>query len=296
MSMPAKPITITGRQAAAGGAAVALLAVAGFVGHLVAQPSAPLTPNCAVKAGASAATIQTAVNACTTVSLAAGTYALTNHITVNHAETISGAGPTLTHLIQHARVNIFQVNVAGVTIENMDVNTAQFNPGVPPVLKDPVPGTIFSGKSHTSILNLDSEAGTGFGFRLTGPNPCQSQQISGDVIQNVSSTNTGGGGFTAMDFDCMSSGTITNVVIHGDYIALYESSNVTVNGLTYFEGPYEQGKCGVDVYVTGPAVNDLIENVVTHNGGVHSGGISHGPITNLRVVNETRIGGCTNGL
>ncbi len=164
----AKPTVVkpSGRAAAAG---VGLVLLAGLIGHFVLQPSSStrivqVRLQCALLPGATAATIQAAVNACTTVSLAAGTYTLTNHITVNHAETISGAGPTLTHLIQHARVNIFQINVAGVTIENMDVNTAQFNPGIPPVLKDPVPGTIFSGKSHTSILNLTSEAGTGFGF------------------------------------------------------------------------------------------------------------------------------------
>ena len=288
---PYKPPPTTTQQKAVGGIVAALLVVAGFIGHAILQ-SAP--PNCSVKAGASAATIQTAVNACTTVTLGAGTYALTAHVVVNHAETISGAGSTLTHLIQHARVNIFQITAPGVTIENMDVNTAQFNPGVPPIQKDPVPGTIFSAQSHTSIINLSSEAGTGFGFRLTGPNPCQNHQTSGDLIQNVTSTNTGTGGFTAMDFDCMSSGTITNVTIHGDYIALYQSSGVTLNGLVYTQGPYESGKCGTDVFVTGPANGDVIENVVSHNGGVKATTTRFGSVTNLKVINETKA--CTNGL
>lgn len=302
MSTPTR-ITITGRQAGTAGAAVVLLAAAGFVGHALLPNTTtvqlkPSSKVCAVTS-VSTASIQAAVKSCANggiVTIPVGTFALNGNVAINSPETVEGAGAMLTHLIQHARTNIFQITAVGVTIEDLDVNTAQFNPGVPPILKDPVPGTIFSSKSNTHILNLNSESGTGFGFRLTGPNPCQSQQISGDVIANVSSTNTGTGGFTAMDFDCMSSGTITNVTIHGDYIALYESSAITINGLTYFQGPYESGKCGADVYVTGPAVNDLIENVVTHNGGVHSGGTSHGPITNLRVVNEVRIGACTNGL
>lgn len=300
----APKFVVTPKQLLAVGGAVVLLAAAGFIGHAVLAPSPqivqlkPSAKVCAVTT-VSTASIQAAVKSCANggiVTIPKGTFALNGNVIVNSPETVEGAGATSTFLVQHARTNIFQITAPGVTIEDLDVNTATFNPGVPPILKNPVPGTIFSAQSNTHILNLDSESGTGFGFRLTGPNPCQSQQISGDVIQNVSSTNTGTGGFTAMDFDCMSSGTITNVTIHGDYIALYESSHVTINGLVYYQGPYESGKCGADVYVTGPAVNDLIENVVTHNGGVHSGGTSNGAITGLRVVNETRIGGCTNGL
>jgi hypothetical protein len=291
MATPTR-VTITGRQAAAGAVAAAALVIAGFVGHSILQPAKPVPPQCALKAGASAATIQTAVNVCTTVSLAAGTYALTAHIVLSRGVTISGAGPTLTFLVQHAAVNIFQVTAPGVTIENMNVNTATFNPGVPPVQKSPVPGTIFSAQNNTHILNLDSESGTGFGFRLTGPNPCQDHKVSGDEIENVSSTNTGGGGFTAMDFDCMSNGLIENVVIHGDYIALYESSGVTVNGEVSTPGPFN-GKCTAPVFVSGPADNDTLENITSNGGKVIAKGSVRGPVTNLVQKNIVVLGkGC----
>jgi hypothetical protein len=227
------------------------------------------------------------------VALAAGTYSLTAHIVLSHAnETISGAGPTLTNLVQHARVNIFQITAPGVTIENLNVNTATFNPGIPPILKNPVPGTIFSAQDNTHILDIDSEAGTGFGFRLTGPNPCQNHTVSGDVVENTMSTNTGDGGFTAIDMDCLSSGLAQNDIIHGDYMALYQSSGVTVNGLIVTPGPFES-HCGAPIYVTGPAANDKLENVLSHGGHIIAKSSSHGAVTNLSEINDTLAPGDT---
>jgi hypothetical protein len=229
--------------------------------------------------------LQAAVDAGGTVTISAGTCALSNHIVVSKAgTTVEGAGPTSTFLVQHSRVNIFQIVAPGVTIEDMNVDTATFNPGVPPIQKNPVPGTIFSAQSNTSVINLDSEAGTGFGMRLTGPNPCQNHLVSGDVVSNVSSTNTGTGGFTALDMDCLSSGTASDVTIHGDYLALYQSSNVTITDLTVTPGPYEQ-KCGAPLYVTGPANGDSAINVFSYGGHIITHGTRFGNVTNFTVTN-----------
>src|SRR4029077_15872718 len=222
---------------------------------------------------------------------------LTNHVAVNQPVTISGAGETATFLIQDARINIFQVTANNVTIENMDLNPALHNPGVPPILKNPVPGTIFSNGLNTHIINLSSEAGTGFGMRFTKGSPCSSYMDSGTVITHVSSNNTGTGGFTALDIDCTNGAVLTDVTMHGDYVALFMDTNVVLNGEEYFAGPYEQGKCGNDWYVSGPSSNIQISNVVTHNGKGHVT-TGKGPVTGLVITNETFAPGdtCTNGL
>jgi hypothetical protein len=246
-----------------------------------------------------AASIQAAVNNCAggTITLPAGTFNLTNHVAVNQPVTITGAGQTSTFLVQTAAINIFQVTANNVTIENMDINTATHNPGVPPIQKSPVPGTIFSSGLNTHVTNLSSEAGTGFGMRFTKGPTCSTFPDSGTVITNVTSTNTGTGGFTALDIDCTNGASLSNVTIHGDYIALYEDEHVTINGEDYTAGPYESGKCGNDWYVSGPASNILVENVVTHNGKGKSVS-GKGPVTNLTITNETYAAGdtCTNGL
>jgi hypothetical protein len=291
------PLSPRQKQVGVGGAIAALVSAGFLIGHFATAPG----HTCLVAAGVSAAKIQAAVNDCAsggTVQLEAGTYALDNHIVVRSAETISGAGPQQTFLVQKARVNIWQISSDHVTIENMSLDTGTANPGVPPVQGDPVPGVLFSDHSYTSVINIKAKAGTGFGMRLTGPNPCQNHLVHDDIVSNVDMTNTGTGGFTALDLDCLSSGTATGITVHGDYIAEYQSDNVILNGLTYFAGPYENGKCGNDVYVTGPANGDVIENVVTHNGKVVTHSTRFGDVANLKIINEAYAPGdsCTNGL
>jgi hypothetical protein len=300
-------LTTTQRKVAVGSVVVLIAVVAVFLGHLIVQPSAPgssvpvLQPSppsssvptltgktCPVAAGASTATIQAAVNSCAggMVDLAAGMYPLTDRVVIRSSEMITGAGPTLTFLVQHARKNIFQIEAAGVTVKSMNLNTATFNPGVPPIRKDPVPSVLFSAQSHTSIIDVTAEAGTGFGMRLTGPNPCDTFQTTGTIVSNVNVTNTGTGGFAALDVDCTNGATITNVVIHGDYLALYQDENVVVNGLTVTPGPYEQ-QCGAPVYVTGPSNHIVLENVLSHGGGIITHGTKNGEVTTLTEVNDT---------
>jgi hypothetical protein len=300
-------LTTTRRKVAVGGVAALLAVAAGFVGHLLLQPSAPgaaipilASPSpsssipkltgkiCPVVARASAATIQAAVNSCAdgTVDLAAGFYALTDHVVVSSSEVITGAGPTLTFLVQHARMNIFRISAPGVTVESMNLNTATFNPGRPPILKNPVPGVLFSAQSHTAIINVTAEVGTGFGMRITGRSPCPSFGTTGTIVSNVNVTNSGTGGFTALDVDCTNGATITNVVIHGDYLALYQDENVVVNGLTVTPGPYEQ-RCGAPVYVTGPSNHILLENVLSHGGRIITHATRNGEVTALTETHDT---------
>ena len=266
-------------KVAVGGVAAVIVTGAVVLGITTAPKS------CSVSVGASAATIQADVNACQTTTLAAGTYALTNHIVLSHAnETISGAGPTLTHLIQHSRTNVFQITAPGVTVENLDMDTFQFWPGLKPVRKDPVPGTLFSAQSRTSVINVSSESGSGFGFRLTGPNPCSNHLVSGDVASNDTVTNTGTGGFDSIDMDCLSSGSAINDTIHGNYVGLYESSGVTVSGLTVTPGPFEN-KCGAPLYVTGPANGDSATNVHSNGGKIITHSTRFGAVTNFTQSN-----------
>lgn len=270
------------------------LCFASFASLASATPSV-LASVCNVAAGASASVVQAAVNSCSTVALASGTYAWNAHVDITKPNvTVDGAGVSSTLIVQHARVNIFQITAPGTTIENLSVDTGTYNPGVPPVLKNPVPGTIFSAQSNTHIINVASKAGTGFGIRITGPNPCDTYKTTGTVVSNVSSTNTGKGGFTALDIDCSNGAQLSNVTINGDYIAFYQDENVTLNGENYTAGPYEQGSCGADWYVTGPANNIAISNVITHNGK----GIAKGTVTHLTVTNERFAPGdtCTKGL
>jgi len=301
-------LTRTHQKVAVGSLVVLIAVVAALLGHLILQPATPgasipiLAPSapssgaptltgkiCSVVAGASAATIQAAVNSCAnggTVELAAGIYPLTDHVVVRSSEMITGAGPTLTFLVQHARMNIFRIDAPGVTVESMNLNTATYNPGVPPIPKDPVPSVLFSTQSHTSIINVTAEAGTGFGMRITGPSPCPGFGTTGTVVSNVNVTNTGTGGFTALDVDCTNGAKITNVVIHGDYLALYQDENVVVNGLTVTPGPYEQ-TCGAPVYVTGPSNHIVLENVLSHGGRIITHGTKNGEVTALTETNDT---------
>ena len=89
----------------------------------VPPPGANSGKTCPVAAtnGDPTTAIQTAIQNCAsggTVSLAAGTYAVSSRLTVKSPETIKGAGSTSTFIVQHSRQNIFQITAPGVTIED----------------------------------------------------------------------------------------------------------------------------------------------------------------------------------
>jgi hypothetical protein len=285
-------------------ATAAALVVGGVAGHFVLQPTQSssgvqglhvVAATCPVSAGATAVTIQAAMQKCAnggTVEIAAGTYALTDHMTAQYAnEVISGAGQTLTSLVQHSRVNIFQITAPNVTIENMSVDTGTYNPSGPLVSKNPVPGTIFSAQSHTSILNVSSFAGVGFGIRITGSNPCDAFPTTGTILSNVTSTNAGSGGYTSLDIDCTNGATLTNINIKGDYIAFYQDENLILNGEVAREYINFQKTCVAPWFISGPSNHLQMLNVDGAGAGV-SKASKRGPVTFLTVTNNTKIAGC----
>ncbi len=200
-----------------------------------------------------------------TVSIGPGTCALDNRLLVAAAPiTIDGAGPTATTLVQHARKSILRITASGVTVENLNLDTATYNAG-PPQLKDPDPLALISNADRTTVSNLKVETGSGFGIRFVGPQPCSSDQRTGDVVANVDATTTGRGGFASVDVDCQNGATLRNIAIHGGILALYQDQNVTLSGETFTPGPYAVA-CAEPWFVTGPSQNISIDDVVSAGG------------------------------
>lgn len=225
-------------------------------------PVAIMTPD-------STTPIETAIQACAgggTVRLTAGIYAISGRLSIKAAETITGAGPTLTFIVQHGRQNIFQITSSWVTVENLNLNTATYNAG-PPLLKNPDPGVLNSNASHTSIINVAGEAGSGFGMRVTGSNPCANYPTMGTRVSNVNMTTTGKGGFAAVDVDCTNGAQLSNITIHGGILALFKDENVTLNGESFNPGS-QNTPCEPAVYITGPASNITVSDVISLGGGV----------------------------
>jgi hypothetical protein len=142
-----------------------------------------------------------------------------------------------------------------------------------------------------SISNLVS----GFGMRFTGPNSFTTFQNYGTVIENVNSTNTGGGGFTALDIDCTNGAKLSNITIHGDYIAFYMDENVTLTGEVSSPSAQNQA-CTAPYYVTGPSSNIHITDVLSHGGHGISHNTLHGSVAGLVLSNNTLASGdsCSN--
>jgi len=211
------------------------------------------------------------------------------HLNTKYGVTVEGAGATNTFLVQHAAQNIFQITSPGNTVEAMNLNTYSFNPGLIPIRKSPVPAVLFSNASNTTVMDITAETGSGFGMRLTGSNPCYAFPITGSVVSNVTMFNHGTGGFAAVDIDCQNGARLSNITIHGGILALYNDTNTVLNTETY----YGVAKCQPAWYVTGPASNILIENVVSYAGfGVIHGTI-RGAATGITVTNQTRGVGST---
>jgi hypothetical protein len=226
-------------------------------------------------------TLQAAINAGGIVALAPGTCALSNHMAVAKPTTITGAGPAATFLVQHADINIFQITAPGVTVENMNLDTRTYNTASP----SPQPSVLFSAKSNTSVVNVTAEAGNGFGMRISGPSPCTTFQTTGTVVQNLNITSTGTGGFASLDIDCTNGATLSNITIHGNYVALYQDENSRLTSEAYTPAAKP---CQFAVYITGYAANVAV-NGVTGGGGVKQAGA---PLVAITVANVTKAPLC----
>jgi hypothetical protein len=230
--------------------------------------------------------IQSAVDAARhpggVVAIPAGVCVLQGNIHLNttYGVTVEGAGASKTFLVQRADQNIFQITSDGNTVESLNLNTYSFNPGFIPIRKSPVPAVLFSNADNTTVMNVTAETGSGFGMRLTGSNPCDAFPITGSVVSNVTMVNHGTGGFAAVDIDCQNGARLSNITIHGGILALFNDTNTVLNTETY----YGVARCQPAWYVTGPASNILIENVVSYAGL----GVSHGNVTGITVTNQAR--------
>jgi hypothetical protein len=136
-------------------------------------------------------------------------------------------------------------------------------------------------------MNVTAETGSGFGMRLTGSNPCYAFPITGSVVSNVTMTNHGTGGFAAVDIDCQNGARLSNITIHGGILALFNDTNTVLNTETY----YGVARCQPAWFVTGPASNIVIENVVSYSGFGVIHGSQHGAATGITVENQTRGAG-----
>lgn len=282
--MQSQPSTRT--QVVAGGAAAAVI-VAGVLAYVLTRPSGIVCNGTTDTTSA----IQSAVNVGGTVNLPAGTCKLTGHIVVNKPVVIDGAGQTKTLLMQWSAVNVFQITAPGVTVENLTADTGTHNPGVPPVRKSPVPAVLFSNANNTTLLNVTAIAGTGFGLRLTGPNPCQNYQVTGAVVTNLTVDNTGTGGFSSLDVDCQKQFTLTNLTLNGGTLTPYQDFNGTITNVVYHKGKFGSA-CQPAIEVTGPSNTITITNVTTYNGKVTSHGTRFGNVLHLVVTGQILAGAC----
>lgn len=215
--------------------------------------------------------LQAAVNSGGVVTLTAGRCTVNQKIALNQAVTVVGAGQTATTLSQTATSgDIFDINVPHVTIEDMALDTSASTAQPPsPVL--------FSNQSYTTVLDVNAttawvQSGActpgpcgGFGMRLTGPNPCDSYTVTGDVVADVNVTSYGAGGYSSIDVDCNVYASITGVTVHGGSVTPYRDENLTLDGLTYWQGPGAGINCEPAWEATGAGAT-TIKNVQTYNG------------------------------
>lgn len=223
------------------------------------------------------------------VKFPVGTCAISDNVPISGPKSISiaGAGSTATFIVQHGAANIFEITSDNVTVEDLNLNTAEYNPG-PTTPGNPKPGVIFSTGNNTTVRNVTGEAGSGFGMRFTGPNPCYDFTVGGASISNVDMTTTGVGGFAAVDIDCQTHAIATNITIHGGILAIFNDEFVTLNGETFTPGP-NGITCEPPWFITGPAHDITVENVLSQGGH----GVIHNPTSNITVTNQTVLGpGC----
>lgn len=266
--------------AAVRGAALALLAGLAVFGA-PANASASTVVVCTNNTAHDTPALETAVKAGGIVTVAAGTCALSNHVAVAKSTTITGAGAAATFLVQHSDINIFQITAPGVTVENMNLDTRTYNTASP----SPQPSVLFSAKSNTSVINVTAEAGNGFGMRISGPSPCTTFQTTGTVVQNLNITSSGTGGFASLDIDCTNGVALSNITIHGNYVALYQDENGRLTNETYTPAAKP---CQFAVYVTGYAANLAISGV-SGGGGVKQAG---SPLVAISVANVIKAPLC----
>jgi hypothetical protein len=99
---------------------------------------------------------------------------------------------------------------------------------------------------------------------VTGPNPCYTFQTTGTVIEGVDMTTSGTGGFAAIDVDCTNGATLSDLVVSGGIVALFNDENVAFSGLTFTRGEANI-RCEPAVFVTGPANHITASGIFTNS-------------------------------
>lgn len=220
------------------------------------------------------------------LTIGPGTCALNNNLPLHSPITIEGSGQQATFIVQHAAANVFQVNSPHVTVEDLSLDTATYNSGSYPQGTGGSPAVLWSAQSYTSVINVTAASGDGFGMRITGPNPCDTDQTVGTIVRNLTISNAGTGGRASLDIDCTNGAALSGITIpRGNYIALYQDENVSLEGVRYTPN---SEPCQAPVYVTGKAVNILIAAIV---GGGHVIQ-NYPPLINITVINDVVAAGC----
>jgi hypothetical protein len=242
----------TGSLRLAGIALAIGITLTGCQGSVRPSPTPPGPTESVACEGDVTTALQTAVNAGAdpTVSISPGTCELSGTIDITKPATIDGAGSNQTFLVQTVRKVMLRVTASHVTVEDINLDSRTHNLTLPPMDSEtnPDPNIMGMNGSDETLRDVTASGGNGFGIRFVAPSGavCRDRPNSGIVVQNVSITTTGLGGYGALGLDCLNSATLTNITISGGIVALYLDNNVTINGLS-FTSVYEQsgGKYGI---------------------------------------------------
>jgi hypothetical protein len=220
----------TGFRRRRGGLAVALVAAVTLVANIQNPPAASAATLCHNNPAQDTAALRATLAAAPpngTVTVAAGTCALSANLPVHNAVTINGAGPGCDlscpacggqHLSDHGS--------AGDRRERQP-RYGHLQPWTRTAREPKAGGPVQQPQQHHDP-ERHGQAGSGFGMRITGRTPCASYSTAGIVVDSLSITNTGAGGFSSLDIDCTNGAQLSNISIHGNYLALYQDENVTL--------------------------------------------------------------------
>jgi hypothetical protein len=200
-------------------------------------------------------TLQAALNRGGSVSLSAGTCSVTQVKMKTANTTLSGAGATTTTL---SELYIMGIKGGYDILANLTLKV-----GSGPE------AAIWSSVSHTTIEHVAVIANGGskqYGVRLIGPNPCASYPTHDTVVNDVTITSQGTGGFASLDLSCTNGIDVTGLRIqHGGIVAVYRDEHVVIDTMS-FQG--DSRPCQHAIEITGSANDISISNLTSVNGGI----------------------------
>jgi hypothetical protein len=249
-------------------------------------PSVPTsTVTCANNLATDIVTLQAGVDAdyYGVLTIAAGTCQLAGGtpLTVRKPEIIDGAGQNATFLVQALKQPGINVRSSAnpFTLENIHLDSATNNPGIYGLgqacddtgkgqVLAATPGVLYSAADNTTLYKVTALSGCAFGIRIVGQpgQPCTAQTTHGTHVDHVTViAPKSAGGFTPLDIDCTNGGSVSNVTIVGNFLALYYDANVTLTGETYRHGLVAK-LCQQPFSVSAPSDHVAINTVVSDAG------------------------------